>query len=84
MSDYLASAQETLNHFQMEVVSPLTLYQVEIDIQEMCRDFAEYPLRMDEDACETLATLYRIRKNLKVALESDRQRENKHRKGNIQ
>lgn len=71
---YLESAEATLAHYQMQPISEETLCQVEDDIQETCMEFAEYGLRLDEDACDALAMLYRIRRNLEVALESDRKR----------
>ena len=77
MSDYLQSAELTHAHYQTEAISPLVLWQIEIDIQQLAREIAEYPLHMDESVCETLAVLYRLRRNLQLVLESDRQRENR-------
>lgn len=74
MADYLESAEATLKHYQKEGVHQLALWQVEIDIQVLCSEFADFGLEMCEADCETLATLYRIRRNLRISLEADRQR----------
>lgn len=76
MREHLRSAEAVVEHYYMEVVSALTLWMVEIDIQELAREFASNSLQMCAADCETLATLYRLRQNLRVSLESDRQREN--------
>lgn len=76
MREHLSSAEVVIEHYQMEVVSALTLWSVEIDIQELAREFANNSLNMCAADCETLAVLYRLRQNLRVSLESDRQREN--------
>lgn len=76
MREHLLSAEAVVEHYQMEAVSSLTLWSIEIDIQELAREFANNSLQMCAADCETLAALYRLRQNLRVSLESDRQREN--------